>query len=186
MAVKLGLSFSPDITKKIQPKLKFINRLQYGKNHQAQKVFRGRYQQENVVIFDFCYLSDLATPKDNIHDQFCFFTLSLPRSFPEVTIYKEGLVSKMVQLAGKNDIDFESHEFSRKFRVRSDDPKFAYDFCNALMIDYLLENTDLSIEIDRNILCVSFNKPLDLETVEFNLKRLLKIRSLMPDYLFDS
>ena len=52
------------------------------------------------------------------------------------------------------------------------------------MIEYLIENTDLSIEIDRNILCISFEKPLNFEEVEHNLDRLLKIRSLMPDYLF--
>ena len=121
-----------------------------------------------------------------VEDPYSFYTLELPCCFSEVTIYKEGLLSKVIQSTGHNDIDFESHEFSRKFRIRSPDPKFAYDFCNARMNEYLLQNTDLSIEIDRNILCISFDKPLKFEEVEFNLKRLLQIRSLMPDYLFDS
>ncbi|MBT8041537.1 MAG: hypothetical protein KJN98_00040, partial [Pontiella sp.] len=96
-----------------------------------------------------------------------------------------GLISKLKQLSGDNDIDFESHEFSSKFRVRSPNPKFAYDFCNARMIEYLLKNTDLSIEIDHDILCISFGQPLVFEEVERNLERLLKIRSLIPDYLLD-
>jgi hypothetical protein len=186
VALKLGLKFRPDSTSNIQPRFAFINRLQYGKKHHALNVLNGSYRNHKIVIFDFCYDADVLSPKDSTGDQYCFYTVELPHSFPEVTIYKEGLFSKLVQLAGHNDIDFESHEFSRKFRVRAADAKFAYDFCNARMIEYLLDNTDLSIEIDHNILCISFNKPLDFEAVEYNLKRLLEIRSLMPDYVFDS
>lgn len=184
VALKLGLKFSPEITRKIQPQLAFINRLQYGKQHHALNVFRGRFQKYKVVIFDFRYEVNTPTGKQ-MEDPYCFYTLELARSFPEVTVYKEGLISKLAQRTGHNDIDFESYEFSRKFRVRSADPRFAYDFCNARMIEFLLENTDLSMEIDRNILCISFNKPLRFEEVERNLERLLKIRSFMPNYLFD-
>jgi len=184
VALKLGLKFNPDITREIQPQLAFINRLQYGKHHHALNVFRGRIQKQKVVIFDFRYEVETADGK-RLEEPYCFYTVELPCSFPEVTIYKEGLLSKVVQAAGHNDIDFESYEFSRKFRVRSTDPKFAYDCCNARMIEYLLENTDLSMEIDRNILCISFNKPLRYEEVGHNLERLMKIRSLMPEYLFE-
>jgi hypothetical protein len=52
------------------------------------------------------------------------------------------------------------------------------------MIDYLLSNTDLSIEIDDKELAISFNSRLAPEKIEPNLKRLITIRSLLPDYLF--
>lgn len=184
VALKLRLKFNPEITREIQPQLAFINRLQYGRQHHALNVFRGGFQKQKIVIFDFRYEVDTADGK-RLEEPYSFYTLELPHSFPEVTVYKEGLLSKVFQATGHNDLDFESYAFSHKFRVRSSDPKFAYDFCNARMIEYLLENTDLSIEIDRNILCVSFNKPLRFEEVEPNLERLLKIRSLMPNYLFE-
>lgn len=186
VALKLGLKFNPAKTKDIQPGLAFINRLQYGRRHFALNVFRGRFRGHKMVVFDFRYEVETISNKGGMtrEDPYCFYILELPGSFPEVTIYKEGLISKLKQLAGANDIDLESHEFSRTFRVRSPDPKFAYDFCNARMIEYLLANTDLSVEVDRNILCVSFDKPLEFEEVEQNLNRLVEIRSLMPDYLF--
>jgi hypothetical protein len=187
VALKTGLAYSAKRTREIQPRLKFINRLQYGTDHYAFNVFSGKYKGHQVKAFDFHYLVETVAGKGGngtIEDPYCFYILELPSSFPEVTIYKEGLISKLKQLAGANDIDFESHEFSRMFRVRSPDPKCAYDFCNARMIEYLLANTDLSVEVDRNILCVSFDKPLEFEEVEQNLNRLVEIRSLMPDYLF--
>jgi hypothetical protein len=108
----------------------------------------------------------------------------LPGSFPELVIDKEGFFSKVAQALGYDDIDFESHEFSRKFRVRSSDKKFAYDVCNGQMIEYLLSNIDLSIEIEGEVMAISFRSRLSPEYIEPNLNRLVRVRSLMPDYLF--
>lgn len=184
VALKLGLSFDPLQSKNLLSRYSFINRTQYGKKKHTHNVLTGRYRQQSVEIFDLRYEA-CGMEKSSPSDYYSFYTLRLPHSFPEVTIYKEGLVSKLYQAMGHNDIDFESHEFSRKFRVRSDDPKFAYDFCNARMIEFLLKNSDFGIELDRDILCISFEKPLNFEEVEGNLNRLLKIRSLMPNYLFN-
>ncbi|MFC1794029.1 hypothetical protein ACFL3Q_10640, partial [Planctomycetota bacterium] len=89
-----------------------------------------------------------------------------------------------IQAVGYDDIDFESHEFSRKFCVRSKNKKFAYDVCNARMIDFLLSNTDLSIEIEDRVMAISFSSRLAPEKIEPNLNRLITVRSLLPDYLF--
>ena len=96
----------------------------------------------------------------------------------------ENIFSKIAQAVGYDDIDFESHEFSRKFCVRSKNKKFAYDVCNARMIEYLLSNTNLSIEIEERALAISFNSRLAPDKIEPNLNRLITIRSLLPDYLF--
>ena len=61
----------------------------------------------------------------------------------------------------------------------------AYDICNAQMIEYLLANDDLTIEIEDSALAISFSRRLEPEQIEMNLERLVKIRSLMPNYLFD-
>ena len=82
------------------------------------------------------------------------------------------------------DIKFESAEFSKTFCVRSPDKKFAYDVCNAQMMEYLLANRELSVEIENQALALAFNNCLSVEQIEFNLQRLIEIRSRLPDYLF--
>ena len=82
--------------------------------------------------------------------------------------------------------EFESAEFSKAFNVRSPDKKFAYDVCNARMIEYLLSNSDLTIEIEDDVLAISFDRRLAPENIESNLDRLMTLRSLMPDYLFET
>lgn len=184
----LDLTFHAEKTHAIQPALNFINRLQYGKKHFASNVFTGTFKGYEIMAFDFRYEVEVMCGKSNtvVEEPYCFYVLYLPRTFDqEVTIYKEGLLSKIKQWTGGKDIDFESHEFSRKFRVRSPSVKFAYDICNARMIEYLLKNTDLSVEIDKNVLCISFESPLRFEDVNKNLLRLVAIRERIPDYLFD-
>jgi hypothetical protein len=112
--------------------------------------------------------------------------LLLEQSFPELTIAPEGIFSKVAQAFGYDDIDFESHEFSRKFCVRSRDKKFAYDVCHARMIEYLLANNDLSIEIENSALAIAYSGVLKPEETEPNLQRLVQVRALMPNYLFAS
>jgi hypothetical protein len=150
-------------------------------------VLSGRCQEHDVTIFDYHYETHSTDSKGHTqthHHYFSFFVLRVPASFPELKIGPEGFFSKIAQAIGYDDIDFESHEFSRRFCVRSKDKKFAYDVCNARMIEYLLANPDLTIEIELDSLAISFNRRLKPEQIEPNLQRLIRVRSLLPEYLF--
>lgn len=183
LAAKLGLNFYYQKDRDIPRRYRFLDKLRAGRDRYAFNILTGNYRENNVTIFDYHYKT--GSGKDTHHYYLSFFMLNMPISFPELIIVKEGIFSKIGQALGYDDIDFESHEFSRKFCVRSKDKKFAYDVCNARMIEYLLSNTDLSIEIEDNILAISFNRRLAPEYIEPNLNRLIEIRSLLPDYLFD-
>ena len=107
-------------------------------------------------------------------------------SFPELVISREGFFSKVAQFFGYDDIDFESAEFSRKFVVRCPDKKFAYDICNAQMIEYLLDNQDLQVEIESDCLALFFSHCLGVDSIRANLDRLIQIREFIPEYVFSS
>jgi len=182
VARKLGLSFRPHKDRSLARRYRFLNKLRRGSNRYAYNILSGRYEGHEVILFDYHYQT--GSGKDTHHYNFSFFILHMTASFPELVIGPEGFFSKIAQAVGYDDIDFESHEFSRRFCVRSRDKKFAYDVCNARMIEYLLSNSDLTIEIEDNVLAVSFNSRLSPDQIEPNLHRLMTVRSLMPDYLF--
>jgi len=187
LATRLGLRFSPDKDRNIDDRFRFLGKLAQGSGRYAFNILSGEYGGHEVMAFDYHYETHSTNSKgqrQTHHHYFSFFMLFLPKSFRELTIAKEGFLSKIAQSVGYDDIDFESHEFSRSFCVRSGDKKFAYDVCNARMIEYFLANRDLSIEIESNVLAMGFGSRLDASQVEFNLHRLLEIRSRMPDYLF--
>ena len=187
LAARLGLNYDPEKNRDLAARYKFLNKLRSGSNRYAFNILSGKYKENDVTAFDYHYethSTDSKGRRQTHHHYFSFFMLQLPSSFPELVIAREGFFSKIAQAFGYDDIDFESHEFSRKFCVRSADKKFAYDFCNARMIEYLLSNTDLTIEVEQNVLAVSFGRRLAPDRIEPNLSRLITLKSFMPDYLF--
>ena len=182
VAAKLGLMFQPHKDKGLARSYRFLDKLRSGSNRYAFNILSGGYQGHEVILFDYHYQT--GSGKDTHHHYLSCFILHLTARFPELVIGPEGFFSKIAQAVGYDDIDFESHEFSRRFCVRCPDKKFAYDVCNAQMIEYLLSNPDLTIEIEDNVLAISFSSRLAPERIEPNLNRLVTVRSLMPDYLF--
>ena len=182
LAARLGLSFEPNKNWDIARRYCFLDKLRAGSNRYAFNILSGNYQGHDVTIFDYHYRT--GSGKNTQHHYISFFILHLLASFPELVIGPEGIFSKMAQALGYDDIDFESYEFSRKFCVRCRDKKFAYDVCNARMIEYLLSNTDLTIEIEGEALAISFGSRLAPEQIEPNLNRLITVRSILPEYLF--
>ena len=188
LAARLGLSFAPHNDSTLAARLEFLDKLRRGSNRYTFNTLRGQYKEHEVIVFDYHYETHSTNSKgqrSTQHHYLSCFVLILPASFPELTIGAEGFFSKIAQAIGYDDIDFESHEFSRQFCVRSGDKKFAYGVCNSSMIEYLLANSDLAIEIEGNCLAIVFDSRLAAEQIHYNLDRLIQVRSRLPEYLFD-
>jgi hypothetical protein len=186
LAQRLNLTFNPDRDFSIPGRFSFLKQFEQGENRYAMNVLSGTYQQNEVLAFDYHY-ETVTYDKDGRHTQdywFSFFILTIPAVFPDLTIRRLGLFTKIAEAFGYQDIKFESAEFSNTFCVRSPDKKFAYDVCNAKMMEYLLANRDLSIEFENQVLAIVFNTRISVEAFEPNLLRLVEIRSRLPEYLF--
>lgn len=189
IALELGFSFRPEKDAGVASRFGFLEHMDDGSRRYAFNILSGQLEGQQANIFDYhyeTYSRDSKGRRRTHHHYFSIFTLALPASFPELFITREGLFAKLGQMLGFDDIDFESVEFSKRYKVRSKDKKFAYDFCNAQMIDYLLRQEDLIIEVDGNILSLTFKGKLAIDRIRPNIDRILRIRFLMPNYLFNS
>ena len=187
LAQRLNLNFCPEADYGIPGQFNFLKEFNQGSNRYAINDLSGTYQQQPVRAFDYHYetYTHDKNGRHTHHHWFSFFILTLPAmAFPELTIRREGFFTKIAEVFGYQDINFESAEFSNAFNVRSPDKKFAYDVCNARMIEYLLANRDLSVEIENGVIALAFDTCLAVEQFEFNLQRLVEIRSRLPEYLF--
>jgi hypothetical protein len=187
LAAELGLKFDAKTDRELAKRHNFLDQMAQGGNRYAFNVISGQYQGYPVVLFDYHYqtTSGIGKKKQTNHYYFSFFVLHMTTSFPELTIAEEGFWSKVGQALGHDDIDFESHEFSKRYVVRCDEKRFAYDFCNAQMIEYLLDKQVHGIEVENQCLGLRYESKMPVELIEKRLNHLLKIRSLMPTYLFD-
>jgi hypothetical protein len=187
LAAQLGLSFDPEKNYEIAQRFEFFNQLRQGDDRYAVNTLSGNYQGHEVLAFDYHYEThshDSKGHRTTQHHWFSFFILMLPRSFPKLTLAPEGLLSKIAQAFGYDDIDFESAEFSRKYCVRCPDKKLAYDVCNPRMIDFLLSQDSLNLEMDRQVLSLHFPHQLSPEEVPAKLNLLTGIRQRFPEYLW--
>ena len=187
LADKLELDFRHERNYQLADRFSFLDKLRQGSNRYAYNIMSGSYSEQDITVFDYHYethSTDSDGKRKTHHHHFSFFILTLPKYFEELTIAKESFFSKVAQAVGYDDIDFESHEFSKAFVVRSKDKKFAYDFCNARMIEYLLDHPNINIEVNQNMLAIGYTHYLKVDEIEPHLKHLIEIRKLMPDYLF--
>lgn len=181
LARKLGLQFKSDCDFELAERYSFLSWLRRGEARCASHVFRGKYLGYPVIIFD--YFFGLSGSKgDNYY--WSAYILELEADFPDTIISRETMEVRLLQTLGESHITFESAEFSRSFNVQSADKKFAFAVCNAEMMTYLLANRDLIVEIHQGALLLVSEDWLRPEKVEPNLSRLIKIRRLLPQYLF--
>ncbi len=126
-AGRLGLSFSPDRNPELARKYESLRGLHNGSNRYAFDVIRGRHREQPITMFDFhheTHSTDSKGHSQTDHHYQHVVLLNLERTFPNLLIAPEGIFSKIAQAVGYDDIDFESHEFSRRFCVRSPDRRF--------------------------------------------------------------
>lgn len=160
----------------------FLDRLQVGHSRKASHHLQGQWQGYDATAFCFRYTT--GSGKNQQTHYLGVVLARLERSFPELRIYPENILSRFGQAMGFEDIDFESVEFSKAFTVRSQDKKFAYDFCNTGMMELLLHARDTAMELEHDTLALFVNRYLKPEDMEPMLNYLLSIRGEMPEYLF--
>ncbi|MBO6512438.1 MAG: hypothetical protein JJ974_00545 [Phycisphaerales bacterium] len=105
---------------------------------------------------------------------------------PDLLIRREGVFDRIASLFGKNDIDFESSEFSKKYYVKCDSRKFAYDVVHQRMIEFLLETEPGLIDIERGRICLSDGYSVwDADRFVGSLGWTLEFLGRWPDYLVE-
>lgn len=193
LARRFNLELEDDLRRDMKKMHRFLRKIN-GRGQYAFNVMTGEFEGHPVVLFD--YHSRRINGEATVwqysqwyeHNYHSFLVLDLGREFPALTVDAEsnglGLFARIADALGMGDIDFESHEFSKKFDVRGEDKKFAYDFCNVQMMEHLLSQPIVPIEVERSALAIVFDSKLKMLNLEASLKRLLAIRSRMPQFLF--
>jgi hypothetical protein len=191
-ARELGFEFSQTANSRLAGLVRHLDSLDVnnGRDRYAFNVVEGSLDGHPVAVFDYHYATRgdcWWPPKWTTHNYLSIVLIDLEREFPELTIGPEGggLFKMIAETFGGGDIDFESHEFSERFDVRSKNKKFAYDFCNARMIEYLLDHRGISLEVDSSSLAMGYEDMHDISRIKRRLASLVEIRSRMPNYLFE-
>jgi type II secretory pathway pseudopilin PulG len=112
-----------------------------GYDREATNVLTGTAATHPMVAFDYSYKEDSTDSKGNTttstyHYAVC--ALAMPCPLPALHVAKEGVFARLGTMLGMQDIELESEEFNRRFRVRCPDPKLATDVLTPRTMQLLL------------------------------------------------
>ena len=123
----------------------------FGKGYarHVQNVVSGTYEDMQLVAFDYSYKEDSGSGsnRNTTTYRYVVVALGMPCALPEVSLTPEGLFSRIGNVLGFQDIELESEEFNRRYRVRCENPKLAMDVLTPRTMEFLLANDVLAFRL---------------------------------------
>ena len=114
-----------------------------GDSQKASNVFTGKTRDgRDLLAFDYKYTETSTDSKGNRSKttyRFAVCVIRIPCPMPGLHVGKENLFTRIGSFVGMTDIEFESDDFNRAFRVKSDDAKFASDVLHPRTMELLLQ-----------------------------------------------
>ncbi|MCX5673692.1 MAG: hypothetical protein NTX87_01675 [Planctomycetota bacterium] len=181
MAAQWGLQYYPDDPFDIPSRYAQFDLFDEGHSRSASNVMAGRIDGRDAILCDYQYTT--GSGKNQSTHSFQAAILTLPILAARLHVRQESVFDKIASWVGHDDINFESAEFSRRYHVKCDNRKFAYDIFHARLIEYLLACGDMpALEMNGPTLLL-YDSQSKLE----NFQRLLTIgqeiiRSI-PEYV---
>lgn len=122
-----------------------------GDSRRARNVVTGTLADYPFAAFDYSYETHSTDGQGNrttTPHRYVVATLRLPTYLPRLQITPENVFSRLGNAIGLDDIELESEQFNRAFRVHSDDRKFASDVLTPRTMEFLLGRPDFSWRIE--------------------------------------
>jgi hypothetical protein len=142
MATQLSLSFSAWDQRALRDlPLELQHR---GESRLIENVLWGTWQGVEMWAFDYSYQAESSRPpaRNRPSARLSCAITEIEAACSPLRIERERLETLLSGRLGGDDVDFESEEFNRSFRIVCGDRKFAYDLIDARMMSWLLSTPD--------------------------------------------
>jgi hypothetical protein len=116
---------------------------QRGDGRGIENVIAGPYQTVDAKAFDYWYYDESTNGKGQTSKTYYRFDcviVPIDAACSPLTIDNENVLTRLADALSFHDIRFESEDFNRAFNVKSPDKKFANDFVDARMMQWLLQH----------------------------------------------
>ena len=133
--------------------------LQNGDYCYSYNVTEGTSGNRPFRAFDYCYRCESDSSergsfllvlwlmgRDRTDHHFSAVVIEAGIPLKPLSIRPEGFFNKIAEFVGLEDIDFESAEFSQRFRVRSPDRRWAYDVVHQKTMELMLAHPGFLVD----------------------------------------
>ena len=107
-----------------------------GHSRLVSELVVGRFAGRQAISFAYRYTT--GSGKNSSTHTFHVVAVPLPAYLPTLELTAEGVGAKLAKALGGQDIEFESEDFNRAWRVEARDAKFAHDVVHPRLMERLL------------------------------------------------
>ncbi|MGH3727509.1 MAG: DUF3137 domain-containing protein [Micromonosporaceae bacterium] len=108
-----------------------------GSGRQANHVLYGNHRGHQVLAFEYQFTVSNGQDSSTTY-RYTVVTLATPAPRPYLQVGHEHTGHKLLELVGVRDLQLESEEFNRVFRISAGDDRFAYAVLDPRMMEWLL------------------------------------------------
>jgi uncharacterized protein DUF3137 len=142
-----------------------------------------------VVAFEYSYKERRGSGKDRrtVTYTFQIVATTLPAARPTLQVTHEHLGTKLLGAVGLDDLQLESEEFNRAFRISADDQKFAYDVLHPRTMEWMLSDPrarELSFRFERSDVLSWENGRLNAQRAAWAATYLLDVVDRVPQFVW--
>lgn len=184
-----GLRFDPSRDPGAEAMFPEFECLKQGDNRYAYNRWQGEWAARQVRGFDYHYQTYVHTKhgRRTVHHHFSAVLVHSPFPLRPLLVRPEGILDKVGEFFGCDDIDFESAEFSRRFFVKAPDKRWAYDVLHARTMEYLLAQPSFALQFGMRHAIASrkgtFGGTLPPEDLEAAVGVLTGVLDRLPEYV---
>ena len=142
----------------------------------------GRFSGRPAMSFQYTY--NTGSGKNETTHTYHVISVALPAYLPYLQLTPEGLGDRIAKTLGGQDLQFESEDFNKAWRVQAGQVKFAHDVLHPRLMERLLRpdaRTNVRIE-GTDILCWSPGAS-KLEVIGPRLQVLTAVVDAVPRYV---
>ncbi|MCK4626317.1 MAG: hypothetical protein KAV00_13450 [Phycisphaerae bacterium] len=153
--------------------------LQPGVNRYAYNIVKGIWKDRNVLAFDYHFKVDPKGPT-------CYFSAVIVEShtpLKTLLIRPEKFSDKVANSLGFHDIEFESDEFNRMFRIGAPEKRWAYDVLHPRVMEILISEPKFLIKFEGMYAIAYRPMVMSIEDFDAGIELLCGILDLVPEYV---
>jgi hypothetical protein len=159
----------------------------------ATDIFEGEFGPDHVpfIAFTYGYMVHLPSRGENkkaIPRNFAVCALGLERALPPLEVTREGATTGVSRFFGGQDIELESDDFNRTFRVRSPNVAYAYAVLHPEMMELLL-GPGLTLAPwhinGYDFVCFEPDLLIDVNRFPYKLHAMIRVMKQIPELVWD-
>jgi hypothetical protein len=176
-----GLQFNQARSSEPGTRFPLVDVMQAGHSRYGANWCTGQWQGRPLCYFDYHYTT--GSGKNETSYSLSILTIESPTPLKPLTIRPEGLLDKVGEFFGAQEIHFESAEFNRRFHVKCEDRKWAYDALPPQTLELLLSSPrKLHVQFDHQAVAIWDGSIWQPEEIDRAARIAAGLLDLMPQF----